>query len=209
MVVALLHKLLKAGLQTALDSLGGDVPGEVIEAVRVLLDVIEFLHGPVIHGCKTGCDLVVGGCQLLHQPVGCGSVGCGPEDIRAIRPGIEKIEMGFGLKPPDGMPVAPGILVVDLEDRLAPLLLLPLDDRYEGGAIESGRDPQARHFQHSGKHVDRGDHVGIIDGTCRGDARPADDPWSPGTVVIELGLGKRQGHAVITQEHHDRLIGVA
>ena len=28
-------------------------------------------------------------------------------------------------------------------------------------------------------------------------------------MVIELGLGKWQGHAVITQEHHDRVIGMA
>ena len=84
MVVALLHKLLKAGLQTALDSLGGDVPGEVIEAVRVLLDVVEFLHGPVIHGRKTGSDFLVGRRHLFHLAIGGGSVGRSPENIRAV-----------------------------------------------------------------------------------------------------------------------------
>ena len=28
-------------------------------------------------------------------------------------------------------------------------------------------------------------------------------------MVVELGLGKWQGHAVIAEEHHDRVIGMA
>ena len=84
MVVALLHEHTEAGLQATLDGLMCRVIGEIYQAVRIVLNIVELFHRPVIHGCKTGGDFLVGRRHLFHEAISGGSVGRSPENIRAV-----------------------------------------------------------------------------------------------------------------------------
>ena len=83
-VVALLHEGPEAGLQATLNGLMCRVIGEIDQAVRIALNIVELFHCPVIHGRKTGGDFLVGRCHLFHQAIGGGSVGCSLENIGAV-----------------------------------------------------------------------------------------------------------------------------
>ncbi len=84
MIVTLFHEPAKAGLQGALDVLVGLFTGQVVQAIRILLHVVEFFHVAVIHGRQAGRDLLISRGQFLHLAIGGRSVGGGPEDVFAI-----------------------------------------------------------------------------------------------------------------------------
>ena len=76
-------------------------------------------------------------------------------------------------------------------------------DGGEGAAVEAGGMRDFDDVEQGGEEIDSGDEVGVIDGTGLGDAGPADHQGGAGAVVVELGFGEGEGHAVVGEEEDD------
>lgn len=76
-------------------------------------------------------------------------------------------------------------------------------DRGEGATVEAGGMRDFDDVEQGGEEIDSGDEMLVIDGAGFGDAGPADHQWGAGAVVVELGFGEREGHAVVGEEEDD------
>ena len=127
----------------------------------------------------------------------------------AVRPWIKDIEIFLGLNWRASDRGAAGVLVVFLDDVIAIRLRLAVQERLEAAAIQTGWMRDADDIEQCGQEIDGRDHVLAIDRAGLGNARPANDERRLRAAVIKLRFDKRHPHAVVGQENHECVIGLA
>ena len=101
---------------------------------------------------------------------------------------------------------APVNMVKLHEDCIATGLRSTLEQRQERTPVLAVGTWQANRLEQSRQQVHRRDHVPSVDLIRGNRAGPANDQRRTCALHVTVRLGERRGHAVVGQEHHDRVV---
>ena len=152
----------------------GGIGDEVVEAVGVFFEVVEFFGDAVEVKVDAFLDFGIGFAGLFHGFEGEVGHVVGVVGFLAA-PFVVDVSIMMVLEGGHGEGDFSGGFVVDGVDVVAAILFLAVEEGDVGAAIHAWGLGEVENVEDGGHEVDAGDEVVVVDGAGLGMAGPADD----------------------------------